>query len=91
MAYIVAVICSAYDRETVFTAAIMTAGVVVALTIFAFWGFADFTILWGLAFILGMTMFIFSILTWACGYPMNNTAWCALCVVLYGLYLIIDT
>ena len=89
--YIVACCCAAYSPEIVLTAAVMTAAMVIALTLFAVSGIADFTLLWCMAFIVSMTMLTLVIMTWIVGYPIFYTGWCALAVVLFGIYLVIDT
>jgi len=70
---------------------VMTAAMVVGLTAFALSGLASFTILAGMIVIISMTMLMFFILTFACGYYAYNTGWCVLAVILFGLYLVVDT
>ncbi len=69
----------------------MTAAIVVSLTIFAFVTKGDFTIFGGLIFIIGAVMSVFCIFVWVFNCYYLNQIYCALCVILFGLYLVFDT
>ena len=74
------------------TAALMTAGVTFALTLYACTTKTDFTICGGLFFILAMVALLITISSWiftfgAWYHPFISGLFC----VIYGLYLIFDT
>jgi len=76
----------------VLMAAIMTLGIVVSVTAYALITKEDFTIKWGLIVVVAFSMLLLAIfgLFW----PTNSflyTLYCWLGVVLFGIYLIIDT
>lgn len=63
----------------------------VALTLYAIFTPSDFTIKWGIVVVILMAMImlgIFSIFAWA---PFLRTLYCSLGVILFGIYLVIDT
>jgi FtsH-binding integral membrane protein len=77
--------------ETVLIAAGLTAAITVSLTIYACTTKTDFTYCGGLLFMLACVVFVGGIFTF---FFRNSTArivLCAICVILYGLYLIYDT
>merc|ERR1712038_1984575 len=83
---------SFYSASDVMTAALMTAGVTVALTLYACTTKTDFTMCGGLFFIMSMALLCLMV----CSFFMTFAAWwhpfvSALLVVFYGLYLIYDT
>ncbi len=92
-AYMVAFCCAAVgDGLIVLTAAFMTAGIVVALTIYALTTKSDFSICGGMLFIIGATMIMIALFSILFGsYNTANIIFCGLAVILFGLYLVIDT
>lgn len=91
LSYIVSAICGTYSPEIVIMAAIMTLGVTVALTLYAMFTKTDFTVCGGVFFVLGMTLFLFAIFGLFFNQGWLYTFYCALGVIVYGLYLIMDT
>mmetsp|Transcript_26230 Transcript_26230/g.25406 ORF Transcript_26230/g.25406 Transcript_26230/m.25406 type:complete len:178 (-) Transcript_26230:54-587(-) len=89
-AYCVAAICAWYSLEVVLAAAGMTAAIVLGLTLFAFSGLADFTILWGALVVLLVASLVFMFMCIFIGWY-SYIGWCYLGVFIYGLYLVIDT
>jgi FtsH-binding integral membrane protein len=88
--YMVATCASFYDVKTVVIAAIMTAGVTIALSLYACTTKTDFTYCGGFLFCCSAIMLLFGILGLIFGLWMN-TFYCVLGVALYSLYLIYDT
>lgn len=90
-AYTVAFSCAAVNSPmTVVMAASMTAGIVVALTLYAILAKTDFTVFGGIAFILGAAFIMFGLFGFLFGRTME-LIYCLLGVCLFGFYLIIDT
>ncbi len=88
---LVAAISSQYDTRTVFIAAVLTAAVVIGLTIYAFNTKTDFTILGGLLFILVLVLAAAGIVS-----IFIRNRWLQLAIsigatILFGIYLIYDT
>ena len=90
--FVVCAFTSFYPASDVLTAAIMTAGVTFALTLYACTTKTDFTMCGGLFFILSMVLVLVCVFSWF----MTFGGWWhpfvsgLLCIV-YGLYLIYDT
>ena len=90
--FAVCAITAFYPASDVMLAAVMTAGVTVALTLYACTTKTDLTMCGGLFFILSMVLLIICIFSWF----MTFSGWWhpivagVLCVI-YGLYLIYDT
>ena len=90
-AYTVAFSCAAVnDAKTVLSAAFMTAGIVVALTIYAMTTKTDFTVCGGMMFVIFGAFILFGIFSFVFG-PTMHLIYCIIGVILFGLYLIIDT
>ncbi len=77
--------------ENVFIALVLTAGIVVSLTIYAFTTKTDFTICGGMLFMLLITLTIASILSIFIHSRIFDIIISACSVVLFGIYLIYDT
>ena len=90
-AYMVSCITSIYDPTTVFIAAILTASIVVALTIYAFTTKTDFTVCGGLLFTALMAVCIASIFTIFFKNKIVQIIISAISVVVFSIYLIYDT
>ena len=96
--YLIGYICAYYEAEIVAAAAGFTAAITVTITAYACFTKTDFTVLcgpffcWGLLLIFCVQMFLstLSMLIWSFTetyYPFVT----GFCVILYGLYLLIDT
>jgi len=89
--WLVSTVCGLYDRDIVIMAAVLTAGVVIALTVYACTTKTDFTMLGGMLFVcLCLSILVGFFLM----FSNNNAAhivYCALGCVLFGIYLIFDT
>ena len=84
--------CSAMtDPTTVFEAAVMTLGITLALTAFAFWTKTDFTFCRGFMVIIMMTMMLFGCFMWWGALSTTYTIYCSIWAVIYGIFLVIDT
>ena len=88
---LVGCICSVYDRQTVFMAAVLTAAVVVALTLYAYNTKTDFTMCGGLLFVLGMVFLVASILAIFIRNRWLQLALSVFGVILFSMYLVYDT
>jgi FtsH-binding integral membrane protein len=88
--YMVATISAFNPPEIVITAALMTATIVIALTIYAFTTKTDFTLLGGFIFMFTAIMLFWGIFIMIFGFFLY-TLYCVLGVILFGIYLIFDT
>jgi FtsH-binding integral membrane protein len=88
--YMVATISAFNPPEIVITAALMTATVVIALTLYAFTTKTDFTFLGGFLFMFTAIMLFWGILILIFGFFLY-TLYCVFGVILFGIYLIFDT
>jgi hypothetical protein len=64
---------------------------VLACTLYAFTTQTDFTTSWGIIIVLMSAMFCLAIVSIFTSSPFINNLYCAIGVILFGLYLIIDT
>jgi FtsH-binding integral membrane protein len=71
-------------------AAFMTAGIVVALTIYAMTTKTDFTVCGGALFIIGAGFCLFGLFSFMFG-PTMHLIFCIIGVIIFGFYLIFDT
>lgn len=65
--------------------------IVLALTVYAIFTPTDFSIKWGIIIVILMAMLmlgIFSLFIWS---PFLDNLYCSLGVILFGIYLVIDT
>lgn len=90
-AYLVSCITAMYDPTTVFIAAVLTAAIVVALTIYACTTKSDFTVCGGLLFTALMALIIASIFTIFFRNRILQIIISAISVVVFSVYLIYDT
>ena len=91
MSYICAIVAEENGNQVVVVAAVMTLAIVLALTMYAIFTPTDFTIKWGIVIVILMAMLmlgIFSIFVWS---PFLNNLYCSLGVIVFGIYLVIDT
>jgi FtsH-binding integral membrane protein len=90
-AYVVAYSCAAVDDPMIIlTAAFMTAGMVVGLTVYAFLAKTDFTTFGGVLFVLGAAFCMFGLFSFLFG-STTRLIYCLLGVILFGVYLVMDT
>lgn len=75
----------------VLIALILTAVMVVGLTIYAMTTDTDFTIMGGLFFIIGVTLIAMSLLSFFIRNKIFTIIISSICVIFFGLYLIYDT
>lgn len=87
----VAAICSIYERKSVFMAAVLTATVVVALTIYAFNTTSDFTICGGFLFALIAVLLVASIMAIFIRNRYLQLFISVLAVLCFSLYILYDT
>jgi FtsH-binding integral membrane protein len=88
--YMVGFITSNYTPLTVIASAIMTVGIVVALTVYAFNTKKDFTVCGAMLYVVLFLFTIFGFFTIFFGF-LVNLLYCAMGVLLFSLFLIIDT
>jgi hypothetical protein len=91
VSYIVALTCVKYTVTSVVQAATLTAGVSIALTVYAATTKTDFTIFGPLLFIFGFVFSISSIFFFLAWGPVSHLLFSAIGVVLFSFYLIYDT
>ena len=90
-AYLVAFICSRTNPQTVLAAFFMTAAMTITLTIYAMVTKTDIRILYGLICVISSTLFMLFIFSIFVRFPYLNMIYCSLCVILFGIYLVMDT
>jgi FtsH-binding integral membrane protein len=90
-AYMASCITAYAPPQTVLIAAILTAVVVVALTIYAFTTKTDFTVLGGILFVAVMLLFVAGILAIFIRNKILDIVISSLACLVYGVYLIFDT
>ena len=89
-AWLVSAIAITYDKKVVLEAAFLTAGVTVALTLYAATTKTDFTICGPILFVLMIVTSIASIFAFTMGPDMNLVfAWFG--AIMFGFYIIYDT
>lgn len=71
-------------------AAFMTTGIVVSLTLYALTTKSDFTVCGGMLFVIGAIFIIVSLFSYLMG-PTIRLIYCAVGVLLFGIYLVVDT
>ena len=91
VSYIVSLTCLRYTVASVVQAASLTAGVSIALTVYAATTKTDFTIFGPLLFIIGFVFSITSIFFFLAWGPVQNLLLSAIGVILFSFYLIYDT
>jgi len=91
-AILVGVICSFYDPITVFIAAVLTLGITLVLTVYAFTAKVSFSELFAVLLVCLFGMLFTGIFSLIYGVGSNyGTLYCGLGVLVYGIYIIIDT
>ncbi len=91
LSYLVSGICATYDPNIVLMAAVMTVGITMALTLYAMTTKTDFTTCGGILFMLIMALILFGLFALFFNVKILYTFYCTLGVIVYGLYLIMDT
>lgn len=90
-AYMVAFSCAVVnDGMLVLQAALMTAAMVIALTFYALTTKKDFTVCGGMMFVISACFIMFGLFSWLMG-PTMRLIYCTIGVILFGVYLVIDT
>lgn len=90
-AYIVSFIASQYNPKIVLIAAFMTAGITVGLTAYAYYAKTDFTVLGGIMVCIGVALCIFGLFALIFRSELLNTVYCALGVIAFSIWLVIDS
>lgn len=90
-AFMLGVVSSHYDTDGVLIAVGITAGVSLALTIFAFQTKWDFTMMGGLLFVLLIVLILFGLLCAIIRNQYATLAYAALGALLFSFYLVFDT
>lgn len=88
---LVGIICSRYDVKSVFLAVLLTAVLVLALTIYAKTTKRDFTGLGAYLFVFLLAFMCFGVLCIFFPFPFMQNVYCAVGILLFSLYLIYDT
>jgi FtsH-binding integral membrane protein len=91
VSYICGVTAVSAGTNIVVMAAVMTIAIVLACTIYAFKTETDFTTSWGLVIVISVAMMVLFIFTLFTSSPFIHKIYCTLGVILFGIYLIIDT
>ena len=89
--YLVGAVTATYPKDVVAMAGGATALTTLALTIYAMRTKTSIEVFVAMAFVVYLAMMPLIIISWFVGLGALNTVYCCLGVVLYGLYLIIDT
>ena len=86
----VAISAARYDGQTVVEAAVLTASVVVALTVYAWTTKTDFTLCGPVIFVFGFVFCVASMFSFMWG-PTTNLMFACVGVILFSFYHIYDT
>ena len=91
-AYMLAGVAGKYNHEVVIQAAVTTAGVTLALTMFACFTSADFVLIGPiLVLILAMALSMSMLFMFVFMFNKLHTFYCMMGVIIYSIYLIVDT
>lgn len=90
-AFLIGVVCSRYDPQTVLAAAGITCVLVIALTLFAWQTKIDFTLMSGCLFACLICLIMFGFLCWLFQSKIMYAVYCSLGVLLFSFYLVFDT
>ena len=90
-AYTVSFMCIFFPGKTVLTAAILTAGVVVALTFYAITTKSDFTLSGGILYIVGIVLILLVFVNFFIGSSILGMLISGAFAILFGIYLVYDT
>jgi len=89
--FLVGVICSTYELESVMCAVIATGLLVGCLTVYAIITKSDFTGCGVYLFAALLVLLIFSLFCWLFPFPWMQTVYCCLGILIFSFYLIFDT
>lgn len=87
----VSIICSYYENQSVFRIALITLALVFAISLYAWCTKTDFTVCGFMIAIIGMSLFICSIIVFFFHSPLADTIICGCESILFCVYLIYDT
>ncbi len=94
-AYVISYVCAAYEQNgygsLVIWAALLTLGMTIALTVYAFTTKTDITIYGGFLFCVSIGLFFFSILAFFTQLKFLQILITVIAIILYGTYLVYDT
>ena len=79
------------DTPVVLIAALMTFAIVLSLSLYAIFTKEDFTTKWGILIVLLVAMLILGIVSIFAWSPFLDNLYCCLGVIVFGIYLVIDT
>lgn len=85
------IIVDIFEDSLIYMALFMTVFMTVGLTIYACTTKTDFTIFIGIMWVLCIGLLIFAILLLFTDNIVLHIAYCVLAIIVYGIYLIIDT
>jgi len=89
--FLVGVICSTYELESVMCAVIATGLLVGCLTVYAIITKSDFTGFGVYLFAALLVLLIFGLFCWLFPFPWMQTVYCCLGILIFSFYLIFDT
>ena len=89
--YLVSAICGITKPELVLMATVMTCGVVLALTYYAYTTKTDFTVMGSMIFVISIVMIMFGIFAWLAQNKIIHIIYSCLGVVAFSIYLVYDT
>lgn len=89
--YMVAGLTARYERNTVIAAGATTALVAISLTIYALFTKVKLEVFYAMAFVVYLAMLPMMILCFILRLPTLHIVYCALGLIMYSLFLIIDT
>ena len=85
------VVADTNGTPVVVVAAIMTFAIVFSLSLYAIFTKEDFTTKWGILIVLLVAMLILGIVSIFAWSPFLDNLYCCLGVIVFGIYLVIDT
>lgn len=91
VSYICGITATVVGTQTVVIAALMTAAMVTAITIYAYKTETDFTASWGIIVVVSVVLLILGLVTMFTDNPFLHNLYCAVGIICFGLYLIVDT
>ena len=90
-AYLVASVAAVSDPEAVICAAFSTAAIVLAIMVFSWFNKVDFTYFAPIIIVVAMSMCMLSIFIFAFHFRALKVVYCTLGVIIFSLYLLVDT
>ena len=90
--WMVAFICTLYEAESVLIAALMTTGLTIGLTLYACFTKKDFSTMYGIMWTFLIAFILFGIMAAFFGAGgIVRILYCTFGIIIYGIYLVIDT